>query len=407
MATFNRTRKRDLGTTTGHFLMEQNQSSYSEVWAPYWSYDLTLQNREQILDWTPVGRYKPGQFKITEVQRQRILTKASPISGVLKYDAGSVPGMKLSGDYIHPLVFYYSGYSDYFLGPYLASKQEIDNLGMLALSKAKAPDVGVGETLAEAGASLRMLLSPMSGLAALLRKILYVNPKSLSLRPLKDASSAWLEARYGWIPLYETAKAVVDGLPVYKLNYLFDSHAEGKSKTSTIIGPYWIRPVWGNVTTILVDGIEEVEVKRRFQAYFRVLDPDLFAATRTGTGVFSVPGLLWELAPLSFVLDWWLNVGDWIYALMPNPSIQLLGCTFSTRKKVSQFSFARSIMHANSGYTTDCTGSFQCIQDAYLREIVLPPSTVPKLDLNLNSIKHVIDALSLIIQRVPAKGYKT
>jgi hypothetical protein len=43
-----------------------------------------------------------------------------------------------------------------------------------------------------------------------------------------------------------------------------------------------------------------------------------------------IPVTVWELVPWSFVVDWFVNVGDWIQAVTPNPSVTVKGSWTTT-----------------------------------------------------------------------------
>jgi hypothetical protein len=47
--------------------------------------------------------------------------------------------------------------------------------------------------------------------------------------------------------------------------------------------------------------------------------------TTLGLRPSDVPRTLWELTPYSFVVDWFVNVGDWLQAVTPVPGITVKG----------------------------------------------------------------------------------
>jgi len=47
-------------------------------------------------------------------------------------------------------------------------------------------------------------------------------------------------------------------------------------------------------------------------------------ANHFGIGLYDALPTAWELIPYSFVVDWFIGVGDWIQACMPNPHVSHL-----------------------------------------------------------------------------------
>lgn len=100
---------------------------------------------------------------------------------------------------------------------------------------------------------------------------------------------------------------------------------------------------------------------------------------------FSIPKTLWELATLSFVVDWFVNVGDFISAMSPPSNILDAGSCLA-RKWTTQYTYT----DASSG------ASITVIRDSYARDPVINPRDHIKLgpDVNLNW-KRQLDAAAL------------
>lgn len=48
-------------------------------------------------------------------------------------------------------------------------------------------------------------------------------------------------------------------------------------------------------------------------------------------GLSNIPRILWDGATFSFVVDWFVNVGKFIYALTPNPYVRRLSSWITVR----------------------------------------------------------------------------
>lgn len=132
----------------------------------------------------------------------------------------------------------------------------------------------------------------------------------------------------------------------------------------------------------------------------------MYEAVKRGTSIFNAASLAYNLIPLSFVLDWWSNLGDYIAAIMPNPYVTVLGCTHSQKREVKRICWPiRAYVSKKPQFAQSCTATFAETKSIYYREVIGLPEgwMTPKLDLDLRSIKHTIDAISLTIQRIPTR----
>lgn len=120
--------------------------------------------------------------------------------------------------------------------------------------------------------------------------------KSRWSRP-RDASALWLEYNYGWKPLVQDIHSSILllespfplGERVYASARVDYSH--------TLDATYEAQQ--GNFT-----------FRCRHQADFYVSNPNLFRATQLG--LTNPAAILWELVPFSFVVDWFLPVGNFL-----------------------------------------------------------------------------------------------
>lgn len=123
-----------------------------------------------------------------------------------------------------------------------------------------------------------------------------------------------------------------------------------------------------------------------------------------GLSARQIPGTLWELMPLSFVVDRFSNIGTFIKGLTPDPRVtNLETCistkfeAYSTRKMTNWYEYAKGTI-TRAGVKT---GAYRQWLSKYSRDIgekiPIYPQFVPKL-LNL---KQQADHASLAWQRLP------
>lgn len=176
----------------------------------------------------------------------------------------------------------------------------------------------IGTTLAEGRESLNMVATRLTSLWRAFRALkrgrfrdflrqLNVRPKKRHLhtkwsRP-KDASALWLEYWFGWSPTIQT---VYDAIEVIEsANPSCKVRATGTMRSSK--------------TTTRATRAEgetdsyRIRVSWLVQAQVSVSDPVLYKANQLG--LVNPAAVAWELVPFSFLVDWFVNVGDWLNGL--------------------------------------------------------------------------------------------
>lgn len=141
-------------------------------------------------------------------------------------------------------------------------------------------------------------------------KLLKRNPKTVADLPAEIAK-LWMTYRYGVQPI---AYSVADALTQLEMSgVLYRTVRRGQAHALDVACPGWSFASPLKVT-------ERAWGKGRFAA----------ASNLNGLGVNPFV-TAWELIPLSFVVDWFLNVGDLISALVPSVDFEERQFTRSTR----------------------------------------------------------------------------
>lgn len=218
-------------------------------------------------------------------------------------------------------------------------------------------------------------------------------------RALNVTGDSWLEARYGWRPLIHDVDNIWEAFTshfafnkVYRDQYIvsstdiyespqafaqigahdFQYHTEQRSTTraKTVI-LYRINPSFLN------------EIDHRF-------------------GLTSVLSTAWELVPFSFVVDWFLTIGDWLTHLENSDMITVVDACTSTRIHRSSAQVLDDISQRNMGtYAKGYSASFRsnyAEETEYDRrvDVSLPP--FPGLNFKPLQTSHKIDAFFLVRQ---------
>lgn len=308
------------------------------------------------------------------------------------------------------------GYSPY--GELDWSLTDDQALGSLLDQLKSGPNVSVD--VAESGQTLRMLKNAFN-VRKQMKEVVEQAVKGKAFRRrsrgqnrLDYVTSKWLEARYGWLPLIhstydilrECAKRVDTSLFVVRGR----SSRSDADKVSTGSGTYWDP----RRTTDF-----SLHFRTEIQAQFR-----LPTTTQIYNWTTLNPALIaWELMPLSFVADWFVNVGETM-ALWENHLIFANKFVRGYRTR----SFREDLSFTYTGLTTGPIPYWpntNTIYDGVVfhrdkfygysemrlyknREVLdsLPaPTGGPRVNVNLNS-KRLLDAAALIHMFTKDKGRK-
>lgn len=177
-----------------------------------------------------------------------------------------------------------------------------------------------GETLGEIRETITALRSPFDGLQKRFRSLraAYNNARHHRIGRRRNSyiRDTWLEYNFGWAPLFRSINSSIDALNL-AASHIPESinvDAYGISQSGTISPPissYFVSA--GKVT----EGSAKERVKVKFSGAIGVPRPSsLLGRQLTGLGFIPsqfVP-TVWELLPYSFLVDYFVNVGDIINA---------------------------------------------------------------------------------------------
>lgn len=215
----------------------------------------------------------------------------------------------------------------------------------------------------------------------------------------KTAENRWLEFRYGWTPLVFEIQGAIKALNRAQVGKPIRATSRGFEKTEASNSFLHIRNGGAG------NGIQEYRYTRKktlsVRAYV-LYTADLKHQQARDFGVSELPLAMWELVPYSFVVDWFVNIGDWIEALTPKLGINILaeGYTIKTSHTLTRV-FEKWTKVIAGGASNDVTGSYIGAEDKLSESTYnrvphlgvlysLPPFNV-KIDK-----KRVLDAIALL-----------
>jgi len=158
----------------------------------------------------------------------------------------------------------------------------------------------------------RLITSSALRIAEQVQRFRRKNPAKI-WKAIKDGSypSAWLELQYGWNPLMSDVSGASEALSQRDADsQRYKVHVVGTANRTEKTRSEWHADGVGFPAFCYVDEVLELKAKVRLDYYLE--HPAL--AQFSSLGLTNPALILWELVPYSFVVDWFLPVGNWISA---------------------------------------------------------------------------------------------
>lgn len=210
----------------------------------------------------------------------------------------------------------------------------------------------------------------------------------------KKAADTYAMFRWGIMPLIQDAEAIRKGM----------AEAVGRVRKSTRTKGLVFKTESRTVTytgDVIVSFLEQ----STDMVNIRCVSLDEFDKTLANNLGFGAKGLItlpWELVSRSFVYDWFVNIGDFIGALVPAIGWKQLGsCYVIERILTTDVSCVATSGTTNYAVVTPYAGALQAIRVSKVRIPGLPsPSVVVKQSFGFDQLQRRVDALALAYQSV-------
>lgn len=216
-------------------------------------------------------------------------------------------------------------------------------------------------------------------------------PRKWPTKVIRTASNQWMQYRYGIMPLIYSTYDILDTM--YRANYGGTIRVIGRATDSD-----------GSEAS-MYDSASNCDVSISESLSVRVQNICFFALP-SGNQIYdytslSPLGIAWELLPLSFVGDWFVNVGQVLdlmenKAIFANRLISRVETVTTRRTSVSVFKLrtaaGQPVYSSEGGRVTRITSLARSISET------LPSPQFPSVQVKLNS-KRFLDAAALIYQR--------
>jgi hypothetical protein len=256
-------------------------------------------------------------------------------------------------------------------------------------------DTNLFESIAEVDKSLKLLSDYFEHFRKLLKSAQKLNPREFA----RGASSIYLMTRYGLSPTVKDIFSTLEGLRTE-----LGSVIETTRASETINDVISFTTSTSEAATFTIHG----SVVSTFSTTARCMALDQYVKSRFDALSLSFKNLAtvgWELVPYSFVVDWFVNVGDLLGSLIPNFGIREIGsCTAVIVQREDVWRQTGSTLNDPSTFsliTPPSGGMNRKVTRLYSRSIGLPrPTFEIKTNFGFDRLNRALDSSSLLIQQL-------
>lgn len=345
-----------------------------------------------------------GAFKVTAYERDKVHVQCTP--------AGSVQWQAPDGSlYTHqytasgPLL----GKNAVNLNHFFAGAPNHTELALTkAYAKIASNRLDLAVEFGELGETLNLIRKPYRNVGKILKKFdenlvrwskgAKASKKQPTLKEYVDSvSGTWLETRFGLMPALRSLQSMVD-------EYRRKVKRFNAAKIHRAVGSVKTKGTYENTNTVdyayyasYATTESNWKQKTRACCYYRLAKP-LSRASEWGLGVSDLPPSFWELLPWSFVVDRFLNIGDYLRSHCIQPEVQLLGNTVGVKQEAALTVSARFHPISDGAKpNTFAPGTCSATRERYVRVINVPVPTTPSVT-NLSTLTnalHIADHIAL------------
>nr|URG16524.1 MAG: maturation protein [Leviviridae sp.] len=355
------------------------------------------------------GKFFPGKFRANPCILKE--NKVESIKGYARSRAYLGNCVELLGDFWNLQVI---GNSSLWSGEYNSgygawNQGYADYAKVKALSKLKEAEFDAAVALAELKETLTLLRNPISALTDELKKIGKDKQFKKGKSFLNVLAGGWLTYRYGIIPLMSDITAIIQ-LCESKIRKIEGMQRKaGGFETSSkwdLKGDHLVslgEPSFG-LTTMY-------QFERKYKTthhcyYFRDFEGiEMVQLRALGIHPTQITSFVWEKTRLSFVLDWFVAVGDWLRAFTPDPAISFAGhCVSQKIETTIQATTTRVSCGVGLDPTVPVVLPKVLAVSRYLERRVATTEVVfPPLNPNFFSIKRLLDSFALAWALLPIR----
>lgn len=278
----------------------------------------------------------------------------------------------------------------------------IAEVGTKALANVAAPDVMGMVELAEIKKTVAMIRNPLVHIKDFLNEVRGSKRfKRSGITSFGDfMTSEWLRYRYGIMPALGTLEGIRKIMTAVKRSPRYTARGFSTRTYSKLTGT----PVINNgdpFSTQTMTGVKTGGITASsgvlYEYNFELVD-------RSGFRIQDIPPTLYELVPYSFVVDWFVNLGDYIQAITPKAGVTVLAAWTGYREE--------TVVHTHDSYVGKAVANFSISDTRHGEQKVVTttksrwPGAVARLAQSEilfdrpRDWNHLADGLSLIVKRL-------
>jgi hypothetical protein len=286
-----------------------------------------------------------------------------------------------------------------YLAPPLLEDSDVRDIAVTnAFAKQKVNETMILATLGELGETITSLRSIFSRAIRIFMAVKRLNLKALGkeLSP-KELQNRYMEARYALRPLVYDVNQTLAAFNADRAGKRMTTRGFSSDSTASTRAGYVVRD--DTYVKILTDQ----SVSRTITARAGVLSTIKKVSHLQNWGADQILSSAWELVPLSFVCDWFFNVGKTIAALSPTCGLQQLASWVVVEDTIIQSSWVSGAV-PKWPTTRIHEKSFSCsgaISKTTIRKYRVPNpqvSVLPSFDVKLDGWK-ILD-LAIIMKNI-------
>jgi len=207
----------------------------------------------------------------------------------------------------------------------------------------------------------------------------------------------WLAYRYGWTPLMYDVLGTLKALDKTR-NLKQRARSAGKESRSKYTADYRLQidDIALEHAGWLISHNETVSARA-----YCLYEAKLSSQSVRDFGLLDLPQFFWEITPFSFVVDWFIPIGNWLQALTPQLGINIIAEGVTTIRQINRIRVLQDYWwDPHFSLYFDATGYIN-LTDAFSQKIVeRKPSLsdnllLPPIDVKIN-VKRALDAIALL-----------
>jgi hypothetical protein len=137
-----------------------------------------------------------------------------------------------------------------------------------------------------------------------LRRDLYYARRKRKRKSKENFEDVWMEYRYGWTPLLQSIHSGCE---------LLSNPRAAPDFVSGVGKDVYTGDTYDNFTSSQKRCVADVKLRVTLKSRVVVTNPDLYRLNQYG--LLNPVSVAWELVPFSFVIDWFVKVGDYLQSL--------------------------------------------------------------------------------------------